>query len=321
MLNYIIRRLLYALLIVILVSMGIFVLIRMLPGDPIEIVVAQDMLASESVKDPEYYEALRRMHGLDKPVPVQYINWLAKLLRGDFGKSIIRNYDIATDIKTRVVVTVVLGIISFIVSLIIGPLLGIISAIRRGKLIDNIVTLLANIGITAPTFWIGILCIYVFGFKLAVLPLYGYTLPWVNLGLSLRQSIMPVFVMALGPIASTSRQMRSSMLEVLGEDYVRTAWSKGLNEKKVIIKHVLKNSLMPVVTLQGTQIRLIFGGSAVVETLFVIPGMGKMMVDGMLSHDYPVVQAVTIIMTVIVVLVNLLIDLLYGWVDPRIQYE
>ena len=321
MVNYIIRRLIYALLIVILVSMAIFILIRMLPGDPIEIVVSMDMMTSESVKDPAYYEMLRREHGLDKPVPIQYLNWLAKVLRWDFGKSIIRNYDIGQDIKTRVVVTILLGFASFFISIIIGSLLGIVSAIRRGKMVDNIVTLIANIGITAPSFWIGILCIYLIGFKLGALPLYGYTLPWVDFGLSIRQSIMPIFVMALGPIAATARQMRSSMLEVLNEDYVRTAWSKGLNEKKVIFKHVLKNSLMPVITLQGSQIRLIFGGSAVVETIFVIPGIGKMMVDGMLAHDYPVVQAVTIIMTFVVVLANLLIDLLYGWVDPRIQYE
>jgi len=320
MINYICRRLLYALLIVVLVSMIVFILIRMLPGDPIEIVVSQSAL-TDLVVDPEYYDLLRARHGLDKPVPIQYLTWLAKVVRGDFGNSIIRNYNIAQDIKMRVVVTVMLGVMSFIVSIIIGIFLGIISAIRRGKLIDNVVTLIANIGITAPTFWIGILCIYLIGFKLGVLPLYGYTLPWVDFGLCIRQSIMPVFVMALGPLASTSRQMRSSMLDVINQDYIRTAWSKGLNERKVIIKHVIKNSLMPVVTLQGAQLRNIFGGSAVVETLFVIPGMGKMIVDGMLAHDYPVIQAVTLIMTFIVVVVNLLMDLMYGWIDPRIQYE
>ena len=317
---YIIRRVLYAILIVLLVSMAVFMLVRMLPGDPIEIVISRDLM-SDAVNDPAYYDALRKEHGLDKPVPIQFVTWFAKILRGDFGRSIIREYEIGPDIATRMVVTITLGLMAFIVSNIIGPLLGIISAIRRGKMADNIVTFFANVGITAPSFWVAILLIYFVGYKLNLLPLFGYTLPWKDLGMSLRQSIMPVFVMALNPIASTARQTRSSMLEVLNEDYVRTAWAKGHNERRVILKHVLKNSLMPVVTLQGTMIRLIFGGSAIVETIFVIPGMGKMMVDGMLSHDYPVIQAVTLIMTFVVVLSNLLVDLVYGWVDPRIQYE
>jgi peptide/nickel transport system permease protein len=302
--------------------MAVFLLIRMLPGDPIEILMTQNEIQNAmSNPDPQYYENLRHELGMDKPLPVQYVSWLIKVLQGDFGSSIIRGYNIMDDMKTRMLVTIMLGLVSFIISNIVGALLGIVSAIRRGKLIDSIVTLIANIGITAPSFWIAILCIYVFGYILGWLPLYGYTLPWKDFGLSIRQSIMPVFVMALGPIASTARQTRSSVLEVLGEDHVRTAWAKGLREKCVISRHVLKNSLMPVITLQGTMIRLIFGGSAIVETIFVIPGMGQMMVSGMLSHDYPVVQAVTIIMTVVVVIANLLVDLLYGWVDPRIQYE
>ncbi len=156
---------------------------------------------------------------------------------------------------------------------------------------------------------------------LKLLPSYGYTLPWDNFAMSVKQSILPVIVIALGPIASTSRQMRSCVLETLGEDYIRTAWAKGLNEKKVILKHVIKNSLMPVITLQGTMLRIIIGSAVVVETVFVIPGIGKLMVDSMLASDYPVVQAVTLVMTLIVVLSSLIVDLLYGWIDPRIQYN
>ena len=320
MLNYIIRRLLYAVLIVICVSMLVFALVRALPGDPIEILVSRTEI-SNAETNPEYFKQLKHSLGLDQPVPIQFVNWFVKVVQGDFGKSIINNSDIMADMGERMVVTITLGLTAFILSNIIGPLLGIISAIRRGKLIDNIVTFIANIGITAPTFWIAILLIYFFGYTLQLLPLYGYTLPWKDFGLSFVQSLMPVFVMALMPIASTARQTRSSMLEVLGEDYVRTAWAKGLNERRVILKHVLKNSLMPVVTLQGQMIRTIFGGSFIVETIFVIPGMGKLMVDAMMSHDYPVVQAVTLILTVVVVLANLIVDLLYGWIDPRIQYE
>ena len=317
MLTYIVRRLLHALLVIVLVSMAVFLLIRLLPGDPIEMVYAENALAQLTQ---ENIDELRRQHGLDRPIPVQYFDWITKVLRGDFGKSIIRGYNIGDEIGNRVVVTLLLGFGSFITGMIVGPLLGIISAIRRGKLIDNIVAVFANIGITAPQFWIAIILIYVFGLKLKLLPQWGYTLPWVDLRKSIMESILPIFVGALGVIASTARQTRSSVLETLGEDYIRTAWAKGLNEGKVINKHVLKNSLMPVVTLGGTMLRMVIGGSVVIETIFAIPGMGNLMVDGMVARDYPVVQAMTIIMTVVVVLSSLVVDLLYGWIDPRIQY-
>ena len=318
MLTYIVRRLLHALLIMFLVSIAVFLLVRALPGDPIEMIMSQTALMGYT---DEEMEEVRHAKGLDRPVLVQYVSWVGQVLKGDFGNSLMRNYDIGKEIGSRLAVTLLLGLSGFIIGLIVGPLLGIISAIRRGKFIDNLVTVFANIGITAPQFWVAILCLFVFGLKLKLLPLYGYTLPWVDLGMSIKQSILPVFVLALGPIASSARQTRSSVLETLGEDYIRTGWAKGLNERKVIMKHVLKNSLMPVVTLQGTMLRMVVGGSVVVETIFVIPGMGKMMVDGMLSNDYPVVQAVTLLMTVVVVLSSLIVDLLYGWLDPRIQYE
>ena len=317
MLTYIVRRLLHALLVIVLVSMAVFLLIRLLPGDPIEMVYAENALAQLTQ---ENIDELRRQHGLDRPIPVQYFDWITKVVVGDFGRSIIRGYDIGSEIGNRVIVTLLLGFGSFITGMVIGPLLGIVSAIRRGKLIDNIVAVFANIGITAPQFWVAIILIYFFGLKLKLLPQWGYTLPWVDFGKCVRESILPVFVGALGVIASTARQTRSSVLETLGEDYVRTAWAKGMNERKVINKHVLKNSLMPVVTLGGTMLRMVVGGSVVIETIFAIPGMGNLMVDGMVARDYPVVQAMTLLMTVIVVISSLLVDLLYGWIDPRIQY-
>ena len=320
MAKYIVRRLFQALLIVILVSMVVFALIRMLPGDPVQIVVSQRVMRDAAI-DPDLYQRLIEEYGLDKPMPVQYIRWLSQVITGNFGRSITKNYVIMDDIQTRLVVTITLGLTAFLISCSLGMVFGTISAIRRGKFIDTLMTLIANIGITAPSFLVAIILLYFLGYKLELFPLYGYTLPWKGLWQSVRQSVLPVFVMALGPLASTTRQTRSSVLEVLNQDYVRTAWSKGLMEKKVIFKHVIKNSLMPVITLQGAMLQMIFGGSAIVETIFVIPGMGKMMVDGMLSNDYPVIQACTLVMTLVVVLVNIVVDLLYGWVDPRIQYE
>ena len=318
MLTYIVRRLLHALLVIVLVSMAVFILVRLLPGDPIEMLYAENAVANLTQAD---IDELRHQHGLDRPFPIQYLDWVTKVIRGDFGKSLMRGFYIGSEIGNRAVVTLLLGFGSFILGLVVGPFLGIISAIRRGKLIDNIVAVFANIGITAPQFWMAIILIYVFGLKLNLLPQWGYTLPWVDFGRSLRESVLPVFVGALGIIASTARQTRSSVLETLGEDYIRTAWAKGMNERKVTMKHVLKNSLMPVVTLSGTMLRMVIGGSVVIETIFAIPGMGNMMVDGMLSRDYPVVQAMTLVMTVVVVLSSLIVDLLYGWIDPRIQYS
>jgi peptide/nickel transport system permease protein len=317
-LTYIVRRIILALIIVLLVSFAIFILMRMLPGDPIEMIMSATQLENYTQ---EQIDAIRHEKGLDKPVLVQYVIWLGQMLRGDFGNSIVRNFNVASEMSTKITVTMIVGLSAFLLGLIIGPLLGIISAVRRGKFIDNLVTVIANIGITVPTFWLGIIMIFFFGLRLKILPLFGYTFPWDNLGVSIKQSIMPIFVLALGPIAFSARQMRASVLEVLGEDYTRTGWAKGLNERKVIWRHVIKNAMMPVITLQGTMLRNVIGGAVVVETVFVVPGMGKFLVDGILSRDYPVVQAVTVVMTIIVVLSNLLVDLLYGWVDPRIQYE
>jgi len=318
MMTYIVRRLLHALLVTVLVSITVFALIRMLPGDPIEMLYAENALAEMTQED---IDAIKHELWLDRPIIIQYLRWAGQVLRGDFGKSIMRSFDIGSQILDRMSVTVTIGFSAFIVGLIVGPLLGIISAIRRGGLLDNIVSVLANIGITAPQFWIAILLVFIFGLKLKLVPTFGYTPPWVDFGKSVRESILPVFVSSLGSIAATARQMRSSALETLGEDYIRTAWAKGLPERRVILKHMLKNSLIPVITLQGSMLRSIFGGSVIVETIFVIPGIGKMMVDGLLSQDYPVIQATALVMTIIVVMSTLLVDLAYGWVDPRIQYS
>ena len=316
--TYILRRILYSILIVIIVSVIVFLLLRALPGDPILLMIVSN---PEMEWTPEMIDEMYERKGLNNSLPVQYFQWFSQILRGDLGRSLIHGYDIGVQMKNKVTVSMLLGFTSFFVSIIVGPTLGIICAIRRGKLVDNIIAVCANIGITAPSFWIAILLIFTFSMRLEWLPIYGYTLPWVDLGMCIRQSILPVFVTALGPIASSARQTRSAVLEVLGEDYVRTAWAKGMNERMVLLRHVLKNSLMPIVTMQGAALRQIIGGSLVIERVFVIPGMGKFMVDAMQSRDYTIVQSVTLIMTAVVVLTNLMVDLAYGWVDPRIQYE
>jgi len=185
---------------------------------------------------------------------------------------------------------------------------------------DTAVTTLANIGITAPIFWVGILLIYLFGLYLEILPIYGYTSPSDDFWMSTKQSILPVFCLTLFPLAGSARQTRSAMLEVLREDYIRTAWSKGLTERVIIMRHALKNSLIPVVTLKGMTIRAIFGGQVLVETIFNIPGMGRLAVDALFSNDYAVVQGTVLVIATVVTLANLLIDLSYSWLDPRVRY-
>jgi peptide/nickel transport system permease protein len=270
---------------------------------------------------PEQVAALRHDYGLDKPLVVQYLDWLARAVQGDMGKSILFHYSVTDEIARRLPISLSLGLMALIVGAIVGPVLGAVSAVRRGSWLDTWLTIAATLGITAPSFWVGILLIYVFGLKLGVLPAYGYTSPFTDFWGSLQQSILPVVVLAVFPVAAAARQTRSSVLEVIQQDYVRTARAKGLSEQTTVVRHVLKNALMPVATLQGEVFRNIVAGSVVVETVFVIPGMARLLVNGMLSQDYPVVQGVILVVAIAVVMANLLVDIMYAWLDPRIQYS
>ena len=314
MTTYIMRRLFHAVLVVLIVSLMVFLIMRLLPGDPILMYVTAGDLQSVSK---EQIQQLRHELGMDRSLAVQYLDWLGHAVRGDLGKSLLYHYDVMQEIGKRLPVTLYLGLASFAIGCIVGPFLGVVSAVRRGKWLDSLVTVLANVGITAPSFWIGVILIYVFGLYLRLLPIYGYTSPFEDLWKNLQQSVMPILVLATFPIASAARQMRSSVIEVMQQDYIRTAWAKGLSERVVITRHVLKNALMPVVTLQGMLLRNIIGGSVVVETVFAIPGMGKLAVDGMLSQDYTIVQGVILVLAVVVVLSNLVVDVLYGWLESE----
>jgi peptide/nickel transport system permease protein len=315
---YIIRRLLIGVIILVLVTMLVFLAMRLLPGDPLVIFISQSQTQTYT---PERLAELRHEFGLDKSLPAQYISWIGNTLRGDMGKSINLGQDVGYLISTRLPVTIYFGVLSFIVSAFFGIAFGIICALRRGKWIDSVVTVLANIGITVPSFWVGILLMYLFSLTLHWLPTGGYVSPAENLGQSLRAAIMPVFCLSLFSIASLTRQTRSSMLEVVGQDYIRTAWAKGLRERVIILRHTIKNAMIPVITILGLQVGLVFGGSVLIETVFNIPGMGRLMADSLFSHDYQIVQAGTLVIAVVVVLSNLIVDISYGWIDPRIRYS
>jgi peptide/nickel transport system permease protein len=281
------------------------------------IYVAQSQLSNIG---PEALEKLRVEYGLDKPVIVQYLRWAGGVVRGDLGRSIFFNENVGKLIARRLPITAHIGILAFIVATILGTISGLLAGLRRGKLADQVVTPLAYVGITIPIFWLGILLIYVFGLKLGWLPIGGYTSPLENFWLNTRQLFMPVACECVVGLASVSRQMRSSVLDVSQQDYIRTAWSKGLRERVIVFKHMLKNSLIPIVTLMGFAIGMIFGGSVLVETVFNIPGMGRLMVNSIFNQDYVVVQATTLIFGAIVLIVNLVVDISYGWLDPRIRY-
>ncbi len=318
MTTYIIRRILQAIIVLIIVTLMVFFVIRLLPGDPLIIYVAQT--AQLQAMPPELIEELRVQYGLDKPIMVQYANWMANMFRGDFGESVYYHEDVSALMIERFPVTLHIGVLSLIIGAVFGISVGIITAVRRGKWQDKILTPLTYVGITIPVFFLGILMIYVFGVKFGWLPISGYTSPFENFWLSTRQLIMPVICMSFFSIAANARQMRSSMLEVISQDYVRTAWSKGLTERSVILKHAMKNSLIPVITLVGVGVGILFGGSVLIETIFAIPGVGRLLVSSIFGQDYVVVQAITLVIAVAILVVNLLVDISYGWLDPRIRF-
>jgi len=314
MVTFIIRRLIQTVFVLILVSFIAFSLLHITPGDPV-----LTMLGTEATQD--QIDTLRHELWLDRTLIVQYLHWFTNVLQGDFGKSIIYRESVAALIATRLPVTFHLGLIALILSTLISIPAGVISAVRRGSLLDQFITVSANIGMAVPLFWLGILGIYLFALKLGWLPVQGYTSPFDNFWLNTKQVIMPAICLAVMPLASLARQSRSSMLEVIRQDYIRTARSKGLKERAVITGHALKNAIIPVVTLLGIQLRNLVGGSVLVETVFNIPGMGSFMVRAVFNKDFLIVQGCIMVIALVVALANLAVDISYGYFDPRIRYE
>lgn len=318
MISYLVRRFIQSLVVLFIVSILVFVAMRLLPGDPIRMIITASN--TESFTE-EQITQVRHEYGLDRPMFIQYFDWVGGFLRGDMGKSILQKVPVSDEVVRRIPITFHLGILAFIIGLLIGIPVGIIGAVRRATWLDTLVTTLSNLGITVPIFWLGILLMYLFGLYLNWLPVMGYTSPFTDFWLSTKQLIMPVFCLAVFPIASTARQTRSSMLEVMHQDYIRTAWAKGVKEQAVIMRHALKNGLIPIVTLAGMGVPMIVGGTVLIETVFNIPGMGRLAVTSVLNQDYPYVQGIVLIVSAAVLVVNLIVELVYGWLDPRIRYD
>jgi peptide/nickel transport system permease protein len=316
--TFILRRLSQGVIVLLVLTFLIFLVMRLLPGDPVLLYYSQGDVVNFT---PQQLESIRAEYGLDKPVIAQYFQWVFNIFKGDLGKSIFYREQVSTLIFERMPVTIHLGLTAILSGAVIGIIFGIICALRRGKIIDTVLTFIANIGITAPGFWIGILVIFLFALQLHLLPTNGYTSPFSDFTRSTKQLIMPVFCLSFFSLASMTRQTRSSMLEVVRQDYVRTAWAKGLPERIIVTRHILKNGLIPVVTMFGMQVRTIFGGSVLIETVFNIPGFGRLLVQSVQAQDYQVVQGGVLVIGAIILLANLLVDISYGWLDPRIRYS
>ncbi|MCI8624132.1 MAG: ABC transporter permease [Provencibacterium sp.] len=301
-------------LILLIVSVFSFLLISFIPGDPVYAILGAEVA-------PEEYARVHAELGLDKPVIVRYFDWLFNALRGNFGQSIQFHMSTVELLADRMSVTMYLAFISFFVSIPFGILFGVVAAVKRGKAIDTVVTLLANVCACLPQFWLGILVLYVFSLTLGLLPSFGFVWPWEDFWMSFKQSLMPIFCLSLNGVSSIARQTRSSMLEVIRQDYIRTGRSKGLKETSLIVIHALKNALIPVLTLLGMRLGVLMGGSMFVESVFSIPGMGSLLVRSISSRDIPVVQACVLVTAAITCLANLLTDILYAVIDPRIRYD
>jgi peptide/nickel transport system permease protein len=295
-----------------LVSVLVFILIRAIPGDAVPL-MAQDAGS-------QHAEELRASLGLDKPVPVQYAIWLGNALRGDLGSSFTSNDSVTTQILRALPVTAELALLSLVIAVLVGIPLGLVSSVAQNTPIDYAVRVFSIAGLSIPAFWLGTLLIMLPAFWFRYLPPTNYTPLFENPYENLRQMILPALALGYSLSAVTMRLMRSQALEVLRHDYVRTARAKGLRERMVVTRHVIRNALLPVITVLGTQAGVLMGGTVILEQIFLLPGLGRVTLFSISLRDYPQIQGNIMLIVLTVVVINLCIDLSYAWLDPRIRY-
>jgi peptide/nickel transport system permease protein len=310
----ILRRLVGTIPVLLLVTAGVFALIHLTPGDPIDAMMAESV--DDSVK-----RQLRSDLGLDRPLYLQYATWMGRLLQGDLGRSIRNREPVIENVGRRIKPSLQLAGFAMAISLLVATPIGILSAARRNSTLDRFGTSFALFGICMPNFLIALLLIFLFGVTLRWLPISGYVDPMEELWDGLRSLALPAITLGLALAAVITRTLRSSMLEALSEDYIRTARAKGLGDGAVIRRHALKNALIPVVTVLGLQLGTLIGGAVITEYVFALPGVGRLVVDAVFARDYPLVQGVVLLIAVGFILSNLMVDLLYGWIDPRIRHR
>jgi len=310
----VLRRLLATAPVLLFVTAGVFLLIHLTPGDPIDAMMAESA-------DPAVKENLRRELGLDQPIYVQYAAWIGRVARGDLGRSIRNREPVIENVGRRIRPSLQLAGLAMAISLAVAVPVGILSAARRNSAVDRVGTSFALFGICMPNFLLALLLIFVFGVTLRWLPISGYVDPFEEPWDGLRSLALPAVTLGLALAAVVTRTLRSSMLEALGEDYVRTARAKGLSEGRVVRLHVLRNALIPVVTVLGLQLGTLIGGAVITEYVFALPGVGRLVVDAVFARDYPLVQGVVLLIAAGFIATNLAVDLLYGLIDPRIRYR
>ncbi|KPQ08683.1 MAG: peptide/nickel transport system permease protein [Saliniramus fredricksonii] len=314
MLGYIVQRILAAIPVMGFVALFVFLLLRLTPGDPAAIIAGD-------TATPAQLAAIRERLGLTDPIHIQFFNWISDLLRGDFGVSIISGQPVITMIAGRLEPTISLALTTITLSIIIAVPLGVIAAWKQGTIIDRLVMAISVVGFSVPIFVIGYVMIQIFSMQLGWLPVQGFRSITEGVGPFAQRILLPTLSLTLLYIALIARITRTSMLEILNEDYVRTAHAKGLTETRVLMRHALRNCAVPIVTVIGIGFALIISGVVVTESVFNLPGVGRLTVDAVLARDYPVIQAVILLASLVYVVVNLLIDIAYVFLDPRIRYQ
>jgi peptide/nickel transport system permease protein len=311
--TYVARRVLAIVPVVFGISVLVFLLVHLIPGD-----VTQILLGTQATD--QQIETLRRTFGLDRPLPIQYLDWLSHVLRGDFGVSFRTNRPVLPDLVSRFGVTLQLTLVSMLVALLVAIPLGVASAANRGRGSDAVARVLALLGLSIPNFWLGTLLILFVSLVLHWLPPVGFVSLLDNPWQAIQTLILPSVALGTAVAAFIMRLVRSSLLEVLRQDYVRTARAKGLRDRTVLYRHALKNAFIPVLTVIGVQVGYLLGGAVIIESIFSLPGMGRFLLDSISNRDYSIVQGGVLFIALIFSLVNLSVDLLYGWLDPRIRY-
>lgn len=324
--RYILRRIIQALPVILGITLVTFTFIELAPGDAVMAMILADMQSGGRVVQIDV-EAMRKQLGLDQPAPVRYVRWLGEMLQGNMGVRLRSKIPVATEIAQRLPATLELMGFALLIAIVVGIPLGVISAVRQYSWLDYLLTTGTFVGVAVPSFFAAIAAIYIFSLKLGWFPTSGYSTPGQNFGLlgwlfnHVQYLIMPATILGLESIAGISRYMRASMLEVLRLDYVTTARAKGLSRPLILTRHVLRNALLPIITIIGLRLPGLLGGALIIETMFNWPGMGILYIDGVNTRDFPLIMGLTLVSAITIVLSNLLTDIAYSFTDPRIRYE
>lgn len=319
--RYLARRLIFGVLTTVLVSVLVFALMRIAPGDVAQSVAAQQAGGEEGTVSEEDLERIREALGLNRPLHIQYLSWMGGFIRGDWGDSLFTRRPVFDEFQKKIAVTIEIVVASELIAIALGIPAGILMALRQDSKTDYVIRILSLAGLSIPSFLTATLLLVFGAYWFRWNPPIGYVPLWEDPVINFQQFVWPAVMVGYISAATKARMMRSTMLEVMRQDYIRTAHAKGLRERVVTARHALKNAFIPVITVIGITMALSLGGSVVIERVFELPGIGRYILDGMLQRDYPVVQSLVLVFAAAVILVNLIVDISYGWLDPRVRYQ